>query len=59
MSHLDEADRVRIEEILFLRRLIGVLMGVAILGALAAVLGGPAAVQALQAVQALAGTVAP
>lgn len=59
MSHLDEADRVRIEEILFLRRLIGVLMGVAILGALAAVLGGPAAVQALQAVQAVAGTVAP
>jgi len=59
MSHLDEADKVRDEEIAFLRRLLGVLMGVAILGALAAIAGGPAAVEALQAVQALAGTVGP
>lgn len=56
---IDEADHVRDQEILFLRRLIGVLLGVAVLGALAAILGGPAAVQALQAVQAVAGTVNP
>ena len=59
MAHLDEADHVRDEEILFLRRMLGVLMGAVILGALAAILGGPAAVEALRAVQALAGTVTP
>jgi len=56
---IDEADHVRDQEILFLRRLIGVLLSVAILGALAAIAGGPAAIQALQAVQTFAGTVGP
>jgi len=55
----DEADRVRDDEIRFLRRVVGILLAVAVLGALAAILGGPAAVQALQAVQAVAGTVGP
>jgi len=56
---IDEADYVRDQEILFLRRLIGVLLGVVVLGALAAILGGPAAIKALQAVQGFAGTVGP
>lgn len=59
MPRRDEADRVRDDEILFLRQIIAVLVGVVVLGTLAAILGGPAAVQALQAVQAVAGTVAP
>jgi len=55
----DEADRVRDAEILWLRRIVGAQLGVILLGALAAILGGPAAVGALQAVQAFAGTVGP
>jgi hypothetical protein len=59
MPRRDEADEVRDDEILFLRQIIAVLVGVVVLGTLAAILGGPAAIQALQAVQAVAGTVAP
>lgn len=54
----DEADRVREDVIDDLRdrldqrdTLIGAIVAVMLLGALAAILGGPAAVQALQAVQ--------
>jgi hypothetical protein len=59
MPRRDEADEVRDDEILFLRQIIAVLVGVVVLGTLAAILGGPAAIQALQAVQAVAGTMAP
>lgn len=58
-THLDEADRVREEEITFLRRCVSILLGVMMLGALAAILGGPAAVQALEAVQGFVGAVGP
>lgn len=54
-AHLDEADRVRDGIIAWQRRIIGFLLAVLVLGALTAILGGPAAVQALSAVQALAG----
>lgn len=59
MPRRDEADEVRDDEILFLRQIIAVLVGVVVLGTLAAILGGPAAIRALQAVQAVAGTMAP
>ena len=59
MARLDEADRVREREIRWLHRLVAALLGVLVLGALTAILGGPAAVQALAAVQAFLGEVGP
>lgn len=55
MNRLDEADRVREGVIQWQRRVIWTLLGAALLGLLAAVLGGPASLQALQAVQSFAG----
>ena len=46
MGRLDEADRVREREIRWLHRLVAALVAVLVLGALTAILGGPAAVQA-------------
>lgn len=55
MGRLDEADRVREREIRWLHRLVAALVAVLVLGALTAILGGPAAVQALQVVQGVIG----
>ena len=56
---LDEADRERIGQIRWLRRLVAALLAVLVTGTLAAILGGPAALQALQALQGIAGLVSP
>lgn len=56
---LDEADRERIGQIRWLRRLVAALLTVLVAGALTAIMGGPAAVQALQALQGIAGLVTP
>lgn len=56
---LDEADRVRDSAIRWQRRIIAALLAVLVTGTLAAILGGPAAVQALQALQGVAGLVSP
>lgn len=56
-SHLDEADQLREREIRYLRWQVRLLLGLVALGALTAILGGPAAVAALQAAQTFAGVV--
>ena len=52
---LDEADRVRDAEIIWQRKLIAILVSVLVLAALVAVVGGPASLQALTALQTFLG----
>ena len=55
----DEADRVRDTVIAWQRKLIAILLGVLVVAALVAIVGGPALPQALAAVQAFVGGVGP
>lgn len=55
----DEADRVRDNVIAWERQIIALLLGVLVLAAMVAVVGGPASLQALAAVQAFVGGVGP
>ena len=55
----DEADRVRDNVIAWERKLIAILLGLLVVAALVAVVGGPASLQALAAVQAFVGGVGP
>lgn len=52
---LDEADRLRNDTIRWQRKIIGVLLTAVLVGMLVAVVGGPASIQALQAVQSFVG----
>ena len=53
----DEADRVRDTVIAWQRKLIAILLGVLVVAALVAIVGGPASLEALAAVQAFVGRV--
>lgn len=55
----DEADRVRDNVIAWQRQIIALLLGVLVLAAIVAIVGGPASLQALAAVQAFVGGVSP